>query len=344
MSKCVDCGCEKTSENSDASKRNKDGFRSRCKVCMAKWTKNYEKSPKGYLVRTYRNIESRVNGIQKRKYHLYKGMFVLERKDFYEMSLNDQNFLETLENYKQSGWKQGEAPSIDRIYPWFGYHLDNIRWVKHSENSAHTRGKQYTKSLHYDEDSVHFVSDLHFLHKNIIKYNREFCTDVEEMNNKIIQEWNKVVKPNDLVFDLGDISLGNMIKAKELLLQLNGFIIHLKGNHNNEKEYEYFSENNPKQLFLDSPYLCVTINNLKIVMCHYPLLVWDEQHRGSVHLFGHCHGSLSIADKLGKSLDVGLDATYNRIQELRPISLREVREYMEKRQIHSFDHHKKIEE
>ena len=34
--------------------------------------KKYEKSPKGFLMRLYRNMQSRVTGVQKQKFHLVK--------------------------------------------------------------------------------------------------------------------------------------------------------------------------------------------------------------------------------------------------------------------------------
>ena len=80
----------------------------------------------------------------------------------------------------------------------------------------------------YDEDNIHFVSDLHFLHRNIIKYNREYCDDVDEMNELIVKEWNAVVKPNDLVFDLGDLSMGSMKLAKSLLMLCYFYRSHLR--------------------------------------------------------------------------------------------------------------------
>ncbi len=36
------------------------------------YTRRYEKTKKGFLVRLYRNMQSRTNGIQKKKYHLQK--------------------------------------------------------------------------------------------------------------------------------------------------------------------------------------------------------------------------------------------------------------------------------
>ena len=91
-----------------------------------------------------------------------------------------------------------------------------------------------------------FTSDLHLGHANIIKYcNRPFgggykTTALENMNKTIIYRWNKRVKKNDIVFCIGDFCFKNSsskkgegikIKALEWEKQLNGKIIHIRGNH-----------------------------------------------------------------------------------------------------------------
>ena len=54
---------------------------------------------------------------------------------------------------------------------------------------------------------IYFTSDLHFWHKNAIIYtNRPFET-VEEMNEKLIEYWNKTVHANDEVYILGDVTM-----------------------------------------------------------------------------------------------------------------------------------------
>jgi len=98
-------------------------------------TKKYEKTKQGKLVRTYRNMQTRVYGILKTKAHLYEGLSLLEREDFYSWSLNDQDFNQLFENWETSGYDKKLSPSIDRINTSLGYSLENMRWLTHSENS-----------------------------------------------------------------------------------------------------------------------------------------------------------------------------------------------------------------
>lgn len=98
-------------------------------------TRKYEKTPKGYLVRTYRNMLSRVTGVLKNKSHLYKGKEILTKEEFYEWSLNSEDFNLLFKNYLLSSFEPKKAPSIDRIDSTRGYSIDNLRWLSHSENS-----------------------------------------------------------------------------------------------------------------------------------------------------------------------------------------------------------------
>ncbi len=106
-------------------------------------TKRYEKTLNGYIMRTYRNMLSRVTGILKTKAHLYKGLDILSKDDFVTWSLsNSSNLKHLIYEYEKSGYDMRFAPSIDRIDSKRGYTLDNIRWITHSENSkmgSHSR-------------------------------------------------------------------------------------------------------------------------------------------------------------------------------------------------------------
>lgn len=98
-------------------------------------TKKYEKTISGFLVRLYRNMKSRVTGVQKAKHHLYEGKELIDREDFYEWAKGSPEFYELFGDYKQSGYERKLAPSVDRVDSEKGYSLDNMEWVTMSENS-----------------------------------------------------------------------------------------------------------------------------------------------------------------------------------------------------------------
>lgn len=98
-------------------------------------TARYEKTLKGHLIRTYRNMQSRVTGVQKKKAHLYEGLDLLDREDFYEWALNNATYLRLHEEWTAQGFPRTLTPSIDRIRSSEGYVLDNMQWLTHSENS-----------------------------------------------------------------------------------------------------------------------------------------------------------------------------------------------------------------
>ena len=89
---------------------------------------------------------------------------------------------------------------------------------------------------------IYFTSDTHFNHTNIIRYcNRPFnCVD--EMNNSLVQNWNKIITNNDVVYHLGDLALGMKEQANDLIKKLKGTIYLIRGNHDNWslKTYEKF--------------------------------------------------------------------------------------------------------
>lgn len=98
-------------------------------------THKYEKTPKGFLMRLYRNMQSRITGVQKAKWHLYKDKYLLPRDSFYNWALNSPDFYFLYTDWVRSGYTRKLTPTVDRIDPAKGYELSNMRWLTHSENS-----------------------------------------------------------------------------------------------------------------------------------------------------------------------------------------------------------------
>lgn len=101
-------------------------------------THKYERTKKGKLMRTYRNMESRVVGILKKKAHLYEGLPILPREDFYRWAMASYEFHRLFDGWVKSGYQCGESPSVDRIDSSKGYVLGNMQWLTHRENSRLT--------------------------------------------------------------------------------------------------------------------------------------------------------------------------------------------------------------
>jgi hypothetical protein len=115
------------------------------KESLNHYTKKYEKTKNGFLMRLYHNMKSRIGGIQWKKRHLYAGKELLAKELFYEWSKNSGKFHELFEQYKESGFKRTLAPSVDRIDSTKGYELSNMEWVTMLENSIRgnvSRNKQ----------------------------------------------------------------------------------------------------------------------------------------------------------------------------------------------------------
>jgi len=132
--------------------------------------------------------------------------------------------------------------------------------------------------------------------------------DVDEMNQALISNWNSVVSPEDTVYNLGDLSFSKLERTLEVLSQLNGHHILIRGNH----DQPFFKQQNIDKC-LNGGYLIdikdyheLRYNGEFIVMSHYSMRVWNHMHRGAYMLYGHSHGFLP---GVGRSMDVGIDSS-----------------------------------
>lgn len=87
-------------------------------------------------MRLYRNMQSRVNGVQKQKHHLYRGKYLLPRKEFYAWAKPHPEFQRLWINWEHSEYDRKLTPTVNRIDSGRGYKIDNMEWLTHSENSS----------------------------------------------------------------------------------------------------------------------------------------------------------------------------------------------------------------
>lgn len=190
--------------------------------------------------------------------------------------------------------------------------------------------------------NVWVTSDTHFGHTNILKYEEKrlnmlgvsLCNEITRYiidnklsvdndedftlaraevykqlvkvhDNKLISNWNEKVKKEDLVIILGDFSFRNAESTNELLGQLNGDKVLIRGNHDIFLDDKKFDKTLFKAIY---DYKEVKYKGQEIALMHYPIQDFKHQNKEtnpSVLLFGHIHSNRMEIPK--HSFNVGTD-------------------------------------
>lgn len=139
---------------------------------------------------------------------------------------------------------------------------------------------------------IYYISDLHLGHSNIINMCNRPYSDVEQMNEDLINKWNNIVKKNDIIYLLGDFSMKlSNEKSLEYLKRLNGIKYFIKGNHDKWSFLKEAKERGLIQDYFDS-YKEINDNGRFVILCHYPLVTWNGMYRNSFHIYGHVHQNI----------------------------------------------------
>ena len=163
----------------------------------------------------------------------------------------------------------------------------------------------------------YYISDLHIGCINNHD-NRTF-----EHDKLLINNWNTVVNNNDDIYILGDIGrLGNNKEnsyVASIISQLKGKKHLIIGNHDKKG----LKDNRINQLFVNiKDYDVIGDNNnginYNIVLSHYPILFWENQHKGYIHLYGHVHNSEE--DNIYKKCLEEVNLFFKKLTQLRPRS------------------------
>lgn len=177
---------------------------------------------------------------------------------------------------------------------------------------------------------IWFTADTHFGHVRIIEFHPNRGATVDEMNERMVENWNAVVGTHDTVYHLGDFAMGKLDDSLKFFHRLNGSKHLVAGNHdgNRTKKLPWASVSDLR-VFKQKPYASA-------VMCHYPLLTWEGAHYGRIMLHGHCHGLLrSGLNEATTRMDVGIDTH----PEFRPYNVDEIAEIMSTRTYEIVDAH-----
>ena len=176
--------------------------------------------------------------------------------------------------------------------------------------------------------TIWYTSDQHFYHTRIIELCDRPFHEISHMNEIIINNYNSVVHPDDIVYMLGDFSLGDIDEGLKIVNRLNGHKKLMKGNHDRcfrgGKKSKGLMPSEWEKVYLDAGFESVS-DSLSMVM---PLVMLSHfPYAGDSHdverysefrlpdnniplLHGHTHSTeiITYSPKGTLQINVGVDA------------------------------------
>ena len=138
---------------------------------------------------------------------------------------------------------------------------------------------------------IYYTSDLHFGHKNIIKYENRPFMNIEEMEYVFIRNWNNKVKSNDdHIYIIGDFAFKgsnlSVDKINNIVEKLKGKKHLIIGNHDQFINSIHFKERlweevvSYKEIIDKSNNIIMDklniVENRNIILCHYQIENWNR--------------------------------------------------------------------
>lgn len=165
-----------------------------------------------------------------------------------------------------------------------------------------------------------YISDLHFGHANVIRFDHRPFFDVDSMDDAMIKMWNSRVSADDDVYIVGDFCFKSNRTPDWYLRQLKGHKHLIIGNHD---KITIECENAARYLESMDKMLHVSDEDKQICLCHYPLVEWYKSRHGSWHIYGHIHGSRDESYQFMKTKEHALNAAAC-INNYTPVSFNEL--------------------
>lgn len=170
-----------------------------------------------------------------------------------------------------------------------------------------------------------FISDTHFSHKSILDFENRPFSSVEEMDEVMIENWNKTIKMSDLVYHLGDFCLSNQARHLEIIKQLNGRIVLIKGNH------DYSNAMKKIRPYLFDYYEVghyFKAHKRQFWLTHYPMDIGVRPRKYSISGHIHSHPSRNI-NQLNVGVDSDLMLNTFKLKHGQPVSFEQLLSYIE---------------
>ena len=164
-----------------------------------------------------------------------------------------------------------------------------------------------------------FTSDLHFRHRMVAA--KRGWNDVDAHDGMLIVKWGAVVKPQDVVWVLGDVGLGRESEILAQVAKLPGRKRLVSGNHDPVWP-GHRGIHRHHRLWLEhfetvQPFATINLSGHRVLLSHFPYRGDGENFREDRHtqyrlrdegrwlIHGHTHGTERLH---GRMIHVGVDA------------------------------------
>jgi len=169
---------------------------------------------------------------------------------------------------------------------------------------------------------IYFTSDLHFGHDREFIWGPRGFKSVHEMNETIINNWNSIVTPEDDVYVLGDLMLGDNEIGIGLIKRLKGHIHVVRGNHDSDVRIEKYNNCYNIEEVTEGQYL--KCGGYTFYLNHFPTFTSNLEKDSSlkhhlINLFGHTHQKTNFYEDIPFMYHVGVDSHNNT-----PVSVEEI--------------------
>lgn len=169
--------------------------------------------------------------------------------------------------------------------------------------------------------SVFIVSDLHLFHTKIMDMEPirlKLGKNLDDMAEGIIERWNSVVGPNDIVWNLGDVAFAvgtNIDKIENIQKRLNGIKYLIKGNHDRYVKSRHLERYGFERI-LDGPFWLM---DSEIVLSHEPIFGLPpafKNYHGHLHSKGH-HTEFEGLSNLDSYINCSIEV----LEEMKPMKI-----------------------
>lgn len=168
-----------------------------------------------------------------------------------------------------------------------------------------------------------FTSDTHFGHDKDFLFGPRGFDNWLEHGEAIVDNWNTLVAPTDVIYHLGDMMLtaSNEDQSIEWISSLRGKIKWIGGNHDTKRRIEKVLEANKNIEFIGYADL-IKIEKNKFFLSHYPSITsnFDDYKKDlTYNLFGHTHQKEKFYGENSNMFHVGLDSN-----GLKPVNIENI--------------------